>query len=267
MNLLVRRGNDGESAIRSLAEQGRELIARQRRQPVDRVGFDFGGLKLRARQAQRAFVLKPGLPALFDKRGTFPAGAHGILRGLLVGKKLDQNGIGPGHGGGNLQTCFGLFCFCRIGVGGCRGQRRAVLAEEVEFVIEAGGDFRRMVPAARQIGLEGRRESVVKGFLRLLHAGHADDRRPQVRAGDVGHGLGGAHACGRDLEIGRAGQGLINQLVELRIAIGFPPGLLRPFGNRSGEALGGFIAARRLDLGLVAQVRRTGAERKKSKGG
>ena len=258
--LFDRGRDDGEPAVRPLAEQSGELIAGQRDQAIERVGFELGGVKLAARQAHRALVFEVGLRPALDQLGAFLADAHGVARGPLVGEELDQVGVGLGHRGGNLQTRFGLFRRGGLRLRGRRRQRRAILAEEVELVVEAGGDLARGMPAVRKIGLEGGRKALVEAFLRLRHAGGSGDRGPQIGAGDLGHRRRAAGSRRRGLEIGRVGQSLVDQLIELRVAIGLPPGVRGPVGLGRGEAFGVGVGRRRLNARRFAEVRRAADE-------
>ncbi len=213
-------------------------------------------MKLAARQAHRAFVFEVGLRPALDQRGAFLADAHGVARGPLVGEQLDQVGVSLGHRRGNLQARFGLFRRGGVRLRGRRRQRRAILAEEVELIIETGGDLARGMPAVRKIGLEGGRKALVEAFFGLGHAGGSGNRGPQIGAGDLGHRRRAAGARRRGLEIGRVGERLVDQLVKLRIAIGFPPRVRGPVGLRRGEAFGVGVGRRRLDARRFAEVGR-----------
>ena len=108
--LFDRRRDDGEPTVRPLAEQCGELIAGQRDQAIERIGFELGGVKLAARQAHRAFVFEAGLrPALDQRRRSRWRTRTASRAAALVGEKLDQLGVGLRHRGGNLQTRLGLF--------------------------------------------------------------------------------------------------------------------------------------------------------------
>ena len=86
------------------------------------------------------------------------------------------------------------------------------------------------------------------------------DRGKQRGAGLLGIALGLAKAGGGDGEIGRSGQRFLDEGIELRVAIGLPPGIGRPGGGvRRGEALRRGIALGRADRGGCSEVRNMGA--------
>ena len=97
----------------------------------------------------------------------------------------------------------------------------------------------------RKIGLGSGRKALVEALLRLGHAGGSRDCRPQIGADDLGHRRRAAGSRRRGLEIGRVGQGLVDHLIELRVAIDLPPGVRGPVDRGRGEALGVGVGRRR----------------------
>ena len=144
------RAGDRQAAVRALAEQRGQLVARQGNLLVDlfqlglrcgHIGARLRGLDLRIQTSTHALACEVGqVLALVD--GTLGHVALRIQRGEL--------GVGAGHGRGEHQPgglAFGLDCL----VVRQRGfQCGAVLAPEVQVVAHAQLDLRFSEPVAAQ---------------------------------------------------------------------------------------------------------------------
>ena len=65
------------------------------------------------------------------------------------------------------------------------------------------------------------------------------------------------------LRSGESAKRFVDQLVELRVAIGLPPRVRGPVGLGRGEALGVGVGGRRLNARRLAEVRRAAGEGEK----
>ncbi len=173
------------------------------------------------------------------------------LGGVALGVQLGQVGVGGGDRGGQGQPRHRGGGAGGLGGGGGGGQGRTVLAPEVQVVAQAEVGQAGVVPALRDIG---GREAVVVALLGQAGLGVGGDLRGQGRAGLLGQGVGPRHPGGGLGEVGAGGQGLVDQGVQLGVAVAGPPAVLRPVGGRGLQAGLDGVAGGRLRLGPGAEV-------------
>ncbi len=167
---------------------------------------------------------------------------------LVEAVKFDI-GAGDGDGdiltGGNALDLGGL----ALGEGALASGFR--LAPQTKIIIGADGGAGQRMIALRQEGTEFRRKAHVQALL-CLDDRTVDRQAGLERFGDLvaaGDGLQQAGVGG--LDVGRIGEGLVDQAVKLRIVEAGPPVLRRPGAVFGWQALrGGEIGARRDGLGI-----------------
>ncbi len=256
----ARRGlDDPQAAVGPLAKQRGDGVALQPDRLIQgrELGFGRGAPGVGALQRGLGFeaLSGPGRDQVF----AVGADPQRLLGRLMVGMELRQVRIGRGHRCGEGEPSGGLVGPRRFGLRGGGRQEGAVLAHVVQLPVEARADQPHALPA---VGHEGLGNPHVVALLRLGDGGRDGDVGSQRGRRRFGQGLRQAHPRPRLGEIRGARKRLIDQSVQLRIAIGRPPAVRGPVRDRRGEGLARGVGRRGFRLGRRAQLRDGGAGRK-----
>ena len=182
-------------------------------------------------------VSSPRLAALAIELAQALALGERLLRDLERGEVGLELEVGLRHGRGEDEPRG-----CRVGgrrarLAERRGELVAVLAPEVELVVEVERDPARVDPAAA----ERRRIDVVLAEALARHARVEIDGRVQGRARGVGEGAGGAHPRFGGAQARVARERLLDERVELRVAEHRPPVGARPVARREDPVADRFL--------------------------
>ena len=231
------RPGDAQAPVGPRPQQGGDAVAGQSGRFLEggHLGLGRGDAGLGAQQG--AAILQTAVQPVVDEGGGLLADAQGVAGGVEIGLHLGQVAIGLGDGGRDRQARGLAVDFSGLGLADRGGEGGALAAPEVEVIgqVQAG-------PGAVVIALgdEGGREAVVVALLDRLDLGGGVQSRGQGCAAlaGKGFGLGQTRAGGGD--VGGLGQRLVDQTVELAVAIGAPPTVGRPgaFAGRQGLAGG-----------------------------
>ncbi len=229
-----RRARDGQPAIRTLAEQRGDLVARQRDLFVDPLQVGAGRGHRRARLRGFDLGVETGRQALARQLGQVAALGDRALGHIALREQRGQPRVVARHCGGQQQPRGLAFGFGGAVVRQRRFQRRAVPAPEVEVPGQAGLHARQVLP-----GAGARRAFVQIGLGEALARQRRIevDMRVQRAAGGIGHRPRGLHPRQRCLQIRAALHGLVDQRAQLRIAKLVDPVLRRPLAMLAGQSL------------------------------
>ena len=175
--------------------------------------------------------IEPTGHAAADERRHFFALLHRGQLHLALGGKPRKVGISGGYRGGEHQPRGARLDRCGLTLRSCGPQRSAVLAEEIQFVIQVEAGASGVI---QPLGHELRGKAVVVALLGLVGLRIGTERREQRAPGTFCVGCCLARAGIGGGQRGRACQRFLDQRGKLRIAVVLPPAIAGPL-TRGGS--------------------------------